>query len=78
MTEEMIEKIGNRMATLGNMINISHRDSKEMNKFDHEFNGMVQLLKAADIQIEITREIDNIRQIDSIKIEGLRFFCEAF
>ena len=78
MNRETIEKIGSRMATMGSIVNSSHRNSPELNKFDHEFNGMVMLLKAVGVRVVINREFYNVNQIESFELDDVRFLCEGF
>ena len=77
ITNEMIEKIGDRMAVLINVRNLCH--SGEPNKFDWELSGMQQLLKGMEIpfKYEFSDTAQDYLQIQTLIIAGQRFECEV-
>lgn len=77
MTNEMIEKIGERMVALINVRNLYH--GNEPTKFDHELNGMYQLLKATELPIKFkySETAQDYTQIESVIICDREFACRV-
>lgn len=79
---EMINKIADSMLTKMRVINIYCKkwaadekrftESRPLNKFDHELRGMVQMLKAMDIDLEFYWDDDAI-EFTAITIMDKRF-----
>jgi len=83
MTNKEIQKIGNRMVITIRVINISARDfkktgSKEMrplNRFDYEINGMVQMLKTLNCDVDFSYD-DEVVECTGLSINGNNFIVK--
>lgn len=77
MTNEMIEKIGERMVALINIRNLYH--NSEPTRFDHELNGMYQLLKAMELPIKFiySETAQDYVQIEAFTICDHKFACDV-
>lgn len=80
--KEMINNIGERLIHKMRVINICTREfanderrfsePRKLNKFDHEFRGMLDILKTMGIEFEIEYN-DDVTEMTAITIMGQRF-----
>ena len=79
---EMINRIGERLITKMSVINLYTKEwaederrfneSRKLNKFDHEFRGMTDMLKTMGIDFEIEYN-EAVTEMTAITIMGKRF-----
>lgn len=80
MNKETIRKIGERMTSLINVVNLTRAGgSTANNPRQQELHGMYMLLKAAEIPFEIKYSDDaqDYLQIEEIIIKDQKFACTA-
>lgn len=80
--EKMINDLAERMLVKARVINMYARkwavderrftESREQNKFDHEFSGMIQAVKAMGIALDIEYD-ENVVEMTAIIIMGKKF-----
>ena len=80
--EKMINDLAERMLVKARVINMYERKwstderrftkSRELNKFDHEFSGMIQAIKAMGITIDIEYD-ENVVEMTAINLMGKKF-----
>ena len=80
--EKMINDLAERMLVKARVINMYARkwstderrftESRELNKFDHEFSGMIQAIKAMGITIDIEYD-EKVIEMTAINLMGKKF-----
>ena len=78
MNKETITKIGERMVTKINVVNLCRSKGSVSNKLTHELSGMLMVIKAAEIPYEFiySDEAQDYLQIKTLILDGQVFECE--